>query len=67
MDKLNQEYPDEQYKEDMNQILKEEKTQFMQKNFPIMFRKDKYYLYNILLNKRRTQPIHFIDLKMRCH
>ena len=41
MDKLNQEYPDEQYNKDMNQILKEEKTQFMQKNFPIMFRKDK--------------------------
>ena len=64
MDKLNQEYPDEQYNKDMNQILKEEKTQFMQKNFPIMFRKDKYYLYNILLNKRRTQPIHFINPKL---
>ena len=61
MDKLNQEYSDEQYKNDMDKILKEEKELFMQKNFPIMYRKDKYYLYNILLNKRRTQPIHFIN------
>ena len=61
LDKLNQEYSDEQYKNDMDKILKEEKELFMQKNFPIMYRKDKYYLYNILLNKRRTQPIHFIN------
>ena len=61
MDKLNQEYSDEQYKNDMDKILKEEKELFMQKNFPIMYRKDKYYLYNKLLNKRRTQPIHFIN------
>ena len=63
MDKLNQEYSDEQYNKDMSQILKEKKAQFMQKNFPIMYRKDKYYLYNILLNKRRKQPIHFINPK----
>ena len=63
MNKLNQEYSDEQYNKDMEQILKEKKSQFMQKNFPIMFRKDKYYLYNILLNKRRQQPIHFINPK----
>ena len=63
MDKLNQEYSDEQYNKDMEQILKEKKSQFMQKNFPIMFRKDKYYLYNKLLNKRRQQPIHFINPK----
>ena len=61
MDKLNQEYSDEEYKNDMDKILKEEKELFMQKNFPIMYRKDKYYLYNKLLNKRRTQPIHFIN------
>ena len=60
MDNINLEYPDEQYNHDLNQNLKDEKTQFMQKNFPIMYRKDKYYLYNILLTKRRTQPIHFI-------
>ena len=61
MEKLNQEYSDEQYNNDMNEIKKKVKEQFMQKNFPIMYRKDKYYLYNILLNKRRTQPIHFIN------
>ena len=63
MDKLNEEYPDEQFNRDLNINLQDEKTQFMQKNFPIMFRKDKYYLYNILLNKRRTQSIHFIHPK----
>ena len=61
MEKLNQEYSDEEYKNDMDKILKQEKELFMQKNFPIMYRKDKYYLYNKLLNKRRTQPIHFIN------
>lgn len=61
MEKLNKEYPDEQYQKDLENNLKEEKAQFMQKNFPIMYRKDKFYLYTILLNKRRTQSIHFIN------
>ena len=61
MEKLNKEYPDEQYKKDLDINLKEEKAKFMQKNFPIMYRKDKYYIYNVLLHKRRTQPIHFIN------
>ena len=61
MDKLNKEYSDEQYNKDLDMNLKEKKAQFMKENFPIMYRKDKYYLYTILLKKRRTQPINFIQ------
>ncbi len=61
MEKLNKEYSDEQYNKDLNMNLKEKKAQFMKENFPIMFRKDKYYLYTILLKERRTQPINFIQ------
>ena len=57
MDKLNQEYSDEQYNKDMEQILKEKKSQFIQKNFHKILRKDKYNLYNILINKRKKQKI----------
>lgn len=61
MDALNKEYPDEQYNKDLDMNLKEKKAQFMKENFPIMYRKDKYYLYTVLLKKRRTQPINFIQ------
>ena len=61
MDNLNKNYSDEQYSKDLDMNLKEKKVQFMKENFPIMFRKDKYYLYSVLLKKRRTQPIHFIQ------
>ena len=63
MDNLNKEYPDEQFERDLEINLKEKKAQFMKENFPIMFRKDKYYLYTVLLKKRRTQPINFIQPK----
>ena len=61
MEKLNKEYPDEQYNKDLEINLKEKKVQFMKENFPIMYRKDKYYLYTILLKRRRTQPVNFIQ------
>ena len=61
MDNLNKNYSDEQYNKDLDMNLKEKKVQFMKENFPIMFRKDKYYLYSVLLKKRRKQPIHFIQ------
>ena len=61
MDNLNKQYSDEQYNKDLEVNLKEKKVQFMKENFPVMFRKDKYYLYTILLKKRRAQPIHFIQ------
>ena len=62
-ERINKEYSDEQYNKDLDMNLKEKRAQFMKENFPIMYRKDKYYLYTILLKKRRLQPIHFIQPK----
>ena len=61
MDNLNRQYSDEQYNKDLEMNLNEKKAKFMKENFPIMFRKDKYYLYTVLLKKRRTHPINFIQ------
>jgi hypothetical protein len=61
MENLNKQYSDEQFNKDLDMNLKEKRVQFMKENFPIMFRKDKYYLYTVLLKKRRTQPINFIQ------
>ena len=61
MENLNKEYSDEEYNKDLSIKLKEKRAQFMKENFPIMFRKDKYYFYTVLLKKRRTQPINFIQ------
>ena len=55
MEKLNKEYPDEQYKKDLDINLKEEKAKFMQKNFPIMYRKDKFYIKNDRYHKRKFE------------
>ena len=63
MEKIDKEYSDEQYNYDLSLTLKDQKAQFMKEHFPIMFRKDKYYLYTILLKKRRTFPINFIQPK----
>ena len=60
MENINKQYSDEQYIKDLDLNLKEERAQFMKENFPIMYRKDKFYLYTILLKKRRTQTINFI-------
>ncbi len=61
MENINKEYSDVQYKNDLNLNDNDKKAKFMKKHFPIMFRKDKYYLYTILLKKRRTNPINFIQ------
>ena len=61
MENLNKEYSDEDYNKDLTLNLKEKRAQFMKENFPIMFRKDKYYFYTVLLKKRRTEPINFIQ------
>ena len=63
MEKIDKEYSDEQYNIDLSLTLKDQKAQFMKEHFPIMFRKDKYYLYTVLLKKRRTFPINFIQPK----
>ena len=61
MENINKEYSDEQYENDLNLNVNDKKSIFMKEHFPIMFRKDKYYLYTILLKKRRTNPINFIQ------
>ena len=61
MENINKEYSDEQYEIDLNLNVNDKKSIFMKEHFPIMFRKDKYYLYTILLKKRRTNPINFIQ------
>ncbi len=63
MENINKEYSDEQYLKDLDLNLKEERAQFMKENFPIMYRKDKYYLYTILLKRRRTKTTNFISPK----
>ena len=62
-ERINKEYSDEQYNQDLDMNLKEKRAQFMKEHFPIMYTKDKYYLYTVLLKKRRTQPINFIQPK----
>ena len=63
MEKIDKEYSNEQYNYDLSLTLKDQKARFMKEHFPIMFRKDKYYLYTVLLKKRRTFPINFIQPK----
>lgn len=54
MENINKQYSDEQYLKDLDLNLKEKRAQFMKENFPIMYRKDKYYLYTILLKKKKN-------------
>lgn len=61
MEQINKVYSDEQYHNDLDLNLKDKRAQFMKENFPIMYRKDKYYLYTVLLKNRRTFPINFIQ------
>jgi hypothetical protein len=60
-ERINKEYSDEQYIKDLDMNLKEKRAQFMKEHFPIMYTKDKYYLYTVLLKNRRMQPINFIQ------
>ena len=62
-ERINKEYSDEEYNKDLDNDLKEKRAQFMKENFPIMYTKEKYYLYTVLLKKRRMQPVNFIQPK----
>ena len=44
----------------MKQCLKDKKMKFMKDNFPIMFQKDKFYLYSILPKKRLSSKEYYI-------
>lgn len=57
MENINKQYSDEQYLKDLDLNLKEKRAQFMKENFPIMYRKDKYYLYTILLKKEELKQL----------
>ena len=45
----------------MKQCLKDRKKKFMKENFPIMFQKDKFYLYSKLKKKRLASKEYFIE------
>ena len=61
LENINKEYSDKEYEIDMNECLKDKKLKFMKDNFPIMFQKDKYYLYSILPKKRQASKQYFIE------
>lgn len=61
MKEVNKYYSDEQYNEDLESCSKDKRSTFMRENFPSMFRKDKFYLYTVLLRQRRTQSKNFIQ------
>ena len=60
LENINKEYSDKEYEIDMNECLKDKKLKFMKDNFPIMFQKDKYYLYSILPKKKQATKKYFI-------
>ena len=61
LENMNKEYPDEEYEKDMIACLNNKKMKFMKDNFPMMFQKDKFYLYNILPKKRLASKEYFIE------
>ena len=71
IEQVNKEYSDIEYQKDLKKFSSDEKSEFMKKNFPIMYRKDKYYIYTILLRRRRKETKHFLYpedlLKIRQH
>ena len=61
LENINKEYSDKEYEEDMKQCLKDKRKKFMKDNFPIMFKKDKFYLYSKLKKKRLASRDYFIE------
>jgi hypothetical protein len=61
LENINKEYPDKEYEKDMTNISKDKKLKFMKDNFPMMFRKDKFYLYSILPKRRKSSKEYFIS------
>ena len=61
LENINKEYSDKEYENDMKECLNNKKLKFMKDNFPIMFLKDKYYLYSILPKKRQENKEYFIE------
>ena len=61
LENINKNYSDKEYEEDIKQSLKDKKKKFMKENFPIMFQKDKFYLYSILPKKRLASKEYYIE------
>ena len=61
LENINKEYSDKDYEKDMSDCLKDKGLKFMKDNFPVMFHKDKYYLYSILPKKRQSSKEYFIE------
>ena len=61
LENINKNYSDKEYEEDIKQCLKDKKKKFMKDNFPIMFQKDKFYLYSILPKKRLSSKEYYIE------
>ena len=61
LENINKEYLDKEYKEDMIKIKQDNKKNFMKENFPIMFQKDKFYLYSILPKKKLSTKEYYIN------
>ena len=61
LENINKEYSDKDYERDMNECLNDKRLKFMKDNFPVMFHKDKYYLYSILPKKRQSSKEYFIE------
>ena len=61
MDNINKEYPDKEYENDLKLCLKDKKIRFMKENFPIMFNKDKFYLYTIIPRRKRATKDNIIE------
>ena len=60
LENINKNYSDKEYEEDIKQCLKDKKKKFMKDNFPIMYQKDKFYLYSILPKKRLASKEYYI-------
>ena len=61
LENINKNYSDKEYEKDIKQCLKDKKKKFMKENFPIMFQKDKFYLYSILPKKRLASKEYYIE------
>ena len=61
LENINKNYSDKEYQNDMQQCLMDKRKKFMKDNFPVMFEKDKFYLYSILKKKRLASKEYFIE------
>ena len=52
-EEISSKYSDEQYEKDMEIVNNDKKLNFMKDNFPIMFQKDKYYLYTVIPKQKK--------------